>query len=687
MSGEALGEANGTLTHPIQDGRPTEPSVWSQKAEDSDDGSIDRRSGPSKRKQISGFASRTKAKTKELLKIDVATRADEQQNGENGGIMDNIEQDPAFNPSQLTKKKQKSLSPMGAATKTKEALQTIGTAFAHPKQAIKSKATRTTAGQLSKAERPYLSQKNDAEFLEAHDNLERAESTSSSQRGSSDEEQEMILDSHRDKIREMEAHRESLRAAWTTRRHVRRVRVVPKRHMTFPDDEFFVERDSSGNFVCYDWLSWLGYNLIYYTQDFSAQYIDDFDELPFDIDSSRHYIERLVMSSAPWQSWAMKVRAVYRWEDPKMTAKWFALYVVLWYTRHIMGFLYFYIIYIVLKNGLYPTSVGSLRDSMKRALDDRGKAYKFGELIDKHGRHDWLEPVMEDLGPFIQLQLGDMANMLEVFSNFYYWKSPRKTVASLCFFVSCLAVSLFASMDFCMQIFWFIAGGSFFLCWPISSRYPKYRYLVSPFKWVLWDIPTHAEWSFQYLRRQAQLTREHLIEQRIEDGHFREVANPATDKYTGRLITIPKIQIEGNLREYDDGSSDDGWHSASSTTSALEATDLRSFRAFCEGSVGRLVIYSKGIRFVRSLSKKEPWRYDFLELAEMRKIKGSTLSKIVASPDQLEIKCIDKRIINLEGMKERDEAFNTIIGFSGLQWQSLQIKQDTNAQESTGYSI
>ncbi|KAL2047929.1 hypothetical protein ABVK25_011198 [Lepraria finkii] len=99
----------------------------------------------------------------------------------------------------------------------------------------------------------------------------------------------------------MEVHRESLRAAWTTRRHVRRVRVVPKR---------YVERDDGGNFVRYDWLGWLG-------QDFSAQNVDDFDELPFGIDTSKNYVERLVMASAPWQSWAMSVRAVYRWEDPE----------------------------------------------------------------------------------------------------------------------------------------------------------------------------------------------------------------------------------------------------------------------------------------------------------------------------------------------------------------------------------
>ena len=55
---------------------------------------------------------------------------------------------------------------------------------------------------------------------------------------------------------------------------------------------------------------------------------------------------------------------------------------------------------------------------MQKALDSRNTASRFGELIDKHGRNDWLEPLVENMGPFIQLQLGDMANMLEVFSKF-----------------------------------------------------------------------------------------------------------------------------------------------------------------------------------------------------------------------------------------------------------------------------
>ena len=69
-------------------------------------------------------------------------------------------------------------------------------------------------------------------------------------------------------------------------------------------------------------------------------------------------MERAVLASAPWQTWILNVRAIYRWEKPKETGKWLALYTVLWYTgstffeqirvgekitnstiEHIMGFL------------------------------------------------------------------------------------------------------------------------------------------------------------------------------------------------------------------------------------------------------------------------------------------------------------------------------------------------------------
>ena len=190
---------------------------------------------------------------------------------------------------------------------------------------------------------------------------------------------------------------------------------------------------------------------------------------------------------------------------------------------------------------------------------------------------------------------------------------------------------------------------------------------------MLWDIPTNAEWSFAYLRRQAQSTREQIVEKKVESDRLRE---PAMDENRRHLTTVPKIVVEGGGARDEGNNADDdqSWYSACSTNSARDISDIRSFRCQSHHVFGRLVVHSKGIRFVRTLPTKELWRRNYLDLAEMRKVEGSTLSKLTSlSPNQLEIKCVDRSKLHLEGMKERDEAFNMIVAHSGMQWQNLQI--------------
>ncbi|KAH8595895.1 hypothetical protein B0O99DRAFT_145229 [Bisporella sp. PMI_857] len=50
----------------------------------------------------------------------------------------------------------------------------------------------------------------------------------------------------------------------------------------------------------------------------------------------------------------------------------------------------------------------------------------------------------------------------------------------------------------------FMFGFIFFGLFPIGSRYPKYRLLASPIKWLLWNIISHAEWSIISLQAEAK---------------------------------------------------------------------------------------------------------------------------------------------------------------------------------------
>ena len=256
---DPIGSETGASNAPRFDAPETANGHDEAQTSPSDDGSVQNLPALT-RNRFSTLTRRTKVKTRKIFKLEGAAE-DDQSKRHGEGPPDNLGHDPAFNSSQLVKKKR--FRPGKTADKTLGAIQSIGNAVVHPVSSVQSTATRTTASQLSKAERPFSSQKADKELLQAHDNLKRAEYTGSLKQGASDEEHESLISGHRDKIREMEAQRESLRAAWTTTRYVRRVRVVPKRHLDSPDNGNFVEKDDCGELVRYDWLKWLGYVILH----------------------------------------------------------------------------------------------------------------------------------------------------------------------------------------------------------------------------------------------------------------------------------------------------------------------------------------------------------------------------------------------------------------------------------------
>lgn len=171
-----------------------------------------------------------------------------------------------------------------------------------------------------------------------------------------------------------------------------------------------------------------------------------------------------------------------------------------------------------------------------------------------------------------------------------------------------------------------------------------------------------------YLRRNAQITRESLIERAMIRQS--ELDNMRASALCHVPQVGPDITVDATESDEDE---DEDWQSVKSSTSILDGSDFVSYRAFSEGVIGRLVVYSGGIRFVSSLKSKEIWRRSFLELIEMRKKDGFAASKLpMVSSQSLELKFVDNSKIVLDGMRERNSAFSSILGMSSLQWQNLQ---------------
>lgn len=611
----------------------------------------------SKRERTRVFARKTKEKAKDLFNSDGKETPDHV-------AVDQISSDPAFNPSLLLNQGPPKLGKEDGSTIKSDLKSAINT-VAHPRQAIQGKATRSAAGKISGAQRPFLSCPADRNLLAAHDELDRSASRGSSALAQTSAEggaeTSAEEDAARQKIEILEEQRSSLKVAWTLGKHVDRVKIVQARVPKPLSWDDFVERAPSGEQGRFQWERWLGYQALYHTRGFTARYIDDFEELPFDIEDLSRIVERLVLVSTPWQAWFMSVRQIYTWEDPQRTAKCFALFYFLWYTEHIVGFLYADIIYIVLKNKYHPTSVESVRHSMKRGIDHEAHAQAWGELVEQNGRRDWIEPLLDELGPYIQLQLGDLAHLLEVLTNFYRWKSPWKTAETLFFFGCCLLITFLTDMAFCMKIFWFLAGGWFFLCFPVASKYPKYRYLVDPAKWIFWDIPTEAEWSIEFLQRKALRHQKEIDRREHIKNHvgFKDSESSSSD-----YETPPNSPRQG----------------VPDAEVAVHGTETFRFRAFQSRSRGHLLISRSGIRFS---SHNRAWSIPYNHIIEMCKVKPD--STVKTATFGIAGSGLQFFAVNAQGAQmnesitihhdKRDEIFNLVLGWSGLRWRTVCIER------------
>ena len=68
----------------------------------------------------------------------------------------------------------------------------------------------------------------------------------------------------------------------------------------------------------------------------------------------------------------------------------------------------------MLRRRFEKPSVEKLRQDLARVEDSMTTAHTLSEQVEKRGAQSWVEPLIEDMGEWLLLQLGDMANLFEV---------------------------------------------------------------------------------------------------------------------------------------------------------------------------------------------------------------------------------------------------------------------------------
>ena len=588
-----------------------------------------------------------KLKAKRLLRIDEtkqSLREDE------NGAPSKIDHNPAFNPSLTLNAESSTLGHI--KDQLPGSMQELAHTIRHPRSATKGKASDT----MATSEEPYISRSDDEDLLKSHKMLEQAESSRDD-----DSESEEQYDDWKITIDELEESRERKKVAWTLSRYIHRARVVMPGLSTFPvlSSCRWVDRD--GKPQGQQWAQWLDHIRDLLDRSWNDQTSAGSDEKPvWDQDLLLQQVERIVMASSPWQNWLLRVGQLWRWDNTWKTGTWFAIWLLVWYYNRIFTFTYGYVIFNVIQHRLGPERREALQESHARVSDEDATPNTFGEMISRHGSSGWLDPMLEYVGPVIQPQIKDLADWMEVFMNFYEWKTPRATIVTLFSLGSLITLATFASTDFNLRITTLMAILMFFMHRPVSSRYPNYLQLLAPLHWIFWGIPTHSETSFRYLRIQAEEMRGAALKRNPNLAIEKPDASPVYVQ-SGPPLASPIRSMEDKP-------------TLNHTRSMTKPTNSDIFATACKWHEikGSVVISFNDIRFVRSFPKHEMWHRQFHELMEIKKGNGQT-SIIKKHQNFLELYFEDGSTEKLESLKKKDELFNIIIAFSGLTWQQIQL--------------
>lgn len=427
-------------------------------------------------------------------------------------------------------------------------------------------------------------------------------------------------------LEDLKKARQDQYVRWTMDRHVLKVRRIPPLNIKRPQKKDFKMEDQKEEGQI-DWATYSQHLVHFYARYYGDQYIDDSSALPWaNEDAINTSLERFLMTSTPYQVVLMKIRHIYRWDDPLETGVYLGSYLFLWAIGHLAGAAVLGMMWLVLRRHFYPPTAEDLRENIKRSEDTEQTATNLTQLIEQHGSRGWFEALIKKLGPRSLLALADMADTLEIMRNFYEWRRPHRTILSL-------SILGLVWLSVTMTPLWLLvkmtqleAALMFFGTFPIASRMPQYRHVVSPLTWLFWKIPTDAEWAIARLQ--------------VEARHSKDAVSQKPNQ--------------------EDGSSSDKEEKSSKADEETEcAVEIGRYHCTCQSHHGEVEVSSSGARYVTAVRSNMLWNFRYDNCKTIRKQSDSGL--IFELMDGTEYKVM--------GLVHRNEIFTQIIGYSGLAWQ------------------
>lgn len=76
------------------------------------------------------------------------------------------------------------------------------------------------------------------------------------------------------------------------------------------------------------------------------------------------------------------------------------------------------IVYMVMSRQLFGKTIKEVRTDLERTEDQDQAACTLTEYIEKQGGGSWVEKLQEDLGPWLMIQLCDVADLFEILRKY-----------------------------------------------------------------------------------------------------------------------------------------------------------------------------------------------------------------------------------------------------------------------------
>lgn len=437
-------------------------------------------------------------------------------------------------------------------------------------------------------------------------------------------------------LSEMLKQRQSTYLKWSLDRHVTKIRVLPQNAIVArPRSDF--ERENKHGDTSMEWSAYSAHLADCYAHRYGRHYIGYGSEPPVPCkETIMPSVERLIVATCPFQQSIMTTRRIYRWERPSETGKFLLVYVVLWYLNLLLPGVLSAMLYLVAARRWHTQTIDDLREEIRQREDIHKTAFSLTDFIEKQGDDNWAHDLLQELGPWLMIQLSDLANFFESVRNFYEWRVPLRTISVLIVIALAILFTTFTPLWLLVKMSTFSAGFVFFALFPISVNYPKYRLLVSPSKWLFWNIPTHAEWAIKYIQAEgSRVVAEH--QQSFE-----------TATSSANSISFGKGPSHQDC-------------------------DFASYTAQYQKSAGNLVISATGLRFVSKHARHETHfalPYSRIHNLEKQDRHVEKMMKILKECEKdLRMVDCDGREWVLRDVERRNEAFSQIVGFSQTAWQ------------------